>query len=72
MPIDSALFRGSVEPQRRIRDPDQIITEFEPMRKRVVECLSKFQSRVVKIDRDNPIFVAKPLIGFNILRVVSL
>ena len=46
------------------------VKEYEQMRTRMDEFLSKFQGCGIKIDRVNSIRVAKPLILFNILRAV--
>ena len=47
-----------------------ILTEYEQMWKWMVEFLRKFQGSGINIDVVNSIRVTKPLIFFNILRVV--
>ena len=47
------------------------VSEFYETWKWMVEFLSKFQGRRLKIDRVNSIGVARPLIFINISRVVA-
>ena len=47
------------------------VAEYEQVWKWMVEFLSKFQGRGIKIGRVNSICVAKPLIFLNILRAVA-
>ena len=60
-------YRHRVEPVTL----SKYVVEYDQMWKWMIEFLSKFQGRVIKIDRVNSIRVAKSRIYFNILRAIA-